>query len=184
MGVLACPQLCSAGCRSALLTVPLHCPEHPSVSRGDVLYKPRHFFHHFLPWACFLGSVSVMIHPGAGAGSLVTLPVPRLVKDSNLIPIAHQRPACTCPLRRGWGLCPLLPGARAVSLAAGHQALVSFSEHNSSEREGGDGGGSLPLIDQTRLPPFTPCLFITPPQMMAASPVLFSLSLEIFSSLK
>lgn len=53
--MLGCPQLCSAGCRLALLTVPLRRSEHPGVSHGDALYEPHHFFHCFPPWACFLG---------------------------------------------------------------------------------------------------------------------------------
>lgn len=67
-------RLVSSGCASlspghhlALLMVPLCCSEHPSVSHGDALCELHHFFHRFLPWVCFLGSASVVIHPRAGS---------------------------------------------------------------------------------------------------------------------
>lgn len=55
MAVLGCPS----SALLALLMVPVLC-----VSCGDALYEPHHFFHHFLPWACFLWSALVVICPG------------------------------------------------------------------------------------------------------------------------
>lgn len=158
----------SPGHPLALLMVPLCCLEHPGVSRADAMCELHHFFHRFLPWVCFLGSASVVIHPGAGSQPWSPSVCFAWLRTKTLSQLLTRL------FREGMGAS--LPAA--VSLATGCQALAGCSGQESCEREGDDGGGAL--MDQPRLPPSIPCPFINPPWVMAAFPLHFPLPEDLF----
>ena len=101
--------------------VPRRCCERPGVPRGEAWYEPSRFFHHFLLWACFPGSASAVIQPGAGAGSQPWSPSLGLASlttktSSQLLTSAPHTPALLggvggfTRVLLGQGQCPSLLG--------------------------------------------------------------------------
>ena len=91
------------------------------MSHSDALYELHHFFHRFLPWACFLGSASVMIHAGAGSqpwSPSLCLAWLKTKTSSQLLTSATHTPALLggdggfTRLLLGQGQCPSLLDVR------------------------------------------------------------------------